>query len=93
MMSVLVLALYIDSPVVQAQYAAPILLWGICPCALMWVSRIWLAARRGGVHDDPIVHALRDVRGLVLVAACVGFVLAAQSSWVASAILNNPIWR
>jgi hypothetical protein len=27
---------------------------------LYWVSRIWLLAHRGAVHDDPIIFTLKD---------------------------------
>jgi hypothetical protein len=25
-----------------------------------WVTRIWLLANRGRVHDDPVIFALKD---------------------------------
>jgi hypothetical protein len=27
---------------------------------LFWISRAWLIAHRGRMHDDPIVFALKD---------------------------------
>jgi len=32
----------------------------ICPLLLYWISRVWLTAHRGQMHDDPIVFALKD---------------------------------
>jgi 4-hydroxybenzoate polyprenyltransferase len=64
--SVLVLALYINSENVTALYAYPELIWLVCPLVLFWTSRAWLVARRGEMHDDPIVYAIRD-RGSLLV--------------------------
>jgi len=58
--SVLVLALYINSSQVTGLYTHPEVLWLICPLLLYWVSRMWLMARRGEVHDDPVIFALRD---------------------------------
>ena len=58
--SVLVLALYINSPQVVALYQRPLLLWLICPLLLLWISRMWLLAHRGRIHQDPIVAAVRD---------------------------------
>jgi 4-hydroxybenzoate polyprenyltransferase len=58
--SVLVLALYFSSRDVARLYAHPVRLWFLCPLLLYWVSRLWIQARRGEVHDDPVVHALRD---------------------------------
>jgi 4-hydroxybenzoate polyprenyltransferase len=59
-LSVLVLALYISSDEVVALYHRPTVLWLLCPLLLFWVSRVWLLAHRGRMHDDPIVAALRD---------------------------------
>jgi hypothetical protein len=40
------------------QYPAALLL--ICPLLLFWISRAWVLAHRGRMHDDPIVFALKD---------------------------------
>lgn len=58
--SVLVLALYVSSHEVVQLYTNPAVIWLACPLLLYWISRIWLLARRGLVHDDPLVFALRD---------------------------------
>jgi 4-hydroxybenzoate polyprenyltransferase len=58
--SVLVLALYLSSRDVARLYSHPARLWLLCPLLLYWVSRLWIQARRGEVHDDPVVHALQD---------------------------------
>ncbi|HEU5304637.1 MAG TPA: UbiA family prenyltransferase, partial [Gemmatimonadales bacterium] len=52
-LSVLVLALYINSEEVVALYRNPLLLWLICPLLLLWISRMWLLAHRGRIHQDP----------------------------------------
>ncbi|SDX00029.1 4-hydroxybenzoate polyprenyltransferase [Ruegeria halocynthiae] len=59
-LSVLVLALYLNSPGVVALYAWPVALWGICPILLYWISRVIMITHRGHMHDDPIVFAARD---------------------------------
>ena len=59
-LSVLVLALYINSEEVVALYRNPLLLWLICPLLLFWISRMWLLAHRGRIDQDPIVAAVRD---------------------------------
>lgn len=41
-------------------YSRPYLLWLICPVLLYWVTRLWFLARRGALHDDPVVFAIRD---------------------------------
>ena len=59
-LSVLVLALYINSEQVVALYRSPLFLWLACPLLLFWTSRMWLLAYRGRIHDDPIVATVRD---------------------------------
>ena len=58
--SVLILALYLDSDQVKRLYRAPSMLWGMVPLFVYWISRNWLLASREKMHDDPIVFALKD---------------------------------
>ena len=58
--SILVLALYIDSDSVRILYREPLLLWAVCPVLLYWTTRIVFVAERGRMDDDPIVFAFRD---------------------------------
>lgn len=78
-LSVLVLALYINDSAALALYRHPKWMWAACPLLMFWLSRVWLLAHRGQMHDDPIVFALRDRTsrwiGLFFVLA---FVLAAR---------------
>ena len=64
--AVLVLALYINESSSGTLYQSPQWMWPACPLLLFWVSRIWLIAHRGQMHDDPIVFALRDKVSLVV---------------------------
>ena len=59
-LSVLVLALYINSPEIEPLYHRPKAIWMLCVLLLYWISRVWMTAHRGGMHDDPVVYALRD---------------------------------
>jgi 4-hydroxybenzoate polyprenyltransferase len=59
-LSVLVLALYINSPDIEALYRRPKVIWLLCVLMLYWVSRVWMCAQRGRMHDDPVVFALKD---------------------------------
>lgn len=72
-LSVLVLALYIDSSASHALYRHPHYLWLWCPLLLYWISRTWAIAHRGIMHDDPVVFALKDKvsRGLLVIAAII----------------------
>jgi len=65
-LSVLVLALYIDSPDSRMLYHHPHYLWLLCPVLLYWISRTWAIAHRGIMHDDPVVFAVTDRLSLVL---------------------------
>lgn len=77
-LSVLVLALYINDSAAQALYRHPQWMWAACPLLLFWLSRVWLIAHRGEMHDDPIVFALRDrVSRWVGVCFVAAFLLAA----------------
>lgn len=58
--SVLVLALYINSEKVVQFYKNPEALWLLCPLLLYWIARIWLLASRGQLSDDPLEFSVRD---------------------------------
>ncbi len=78
--SVLVLALYVSSNEVSRLYAKPTLIWLACPLLLYWVSRIWLLARRGIVHDDPLVFALRDK--VTYIVALLGLIIFMAAKFI-----------
>lgn len=59
-LSVLVMALYINSQEVMLLYKTPEILWLICPILLCWINRMWLLASRGDMHDDPILFTIKD---------------------------------
>ena len=69
-LAVLVLALYINSPESIALYARPQVLWLLCPLMLYWVSRTWVVAHRGDMHDDPVVFAATDRASQVVGLLC-----------------------
>jgi 4-hydroxybenzoate polyprenyltransferase len=58
--SVLVLCLFVSGEDVSQLYQTPELLWLMCPVMLYWISRIWLLARRGDLHEDPVLFATTD---------------------------------
>lgn len=64
--SVLVLALYVQDPNIARLYHHPQLIWLACPLLLFWVSRVWLLAHRGLMHEDPIIFAIRDRVSLLI---------------------------
>jgi 4-hydroxybenzoate polyprenyltransferase len=68
--AVMVMALYINSPESVELYRNPKLLWLICPILLYWISRVWVVAHRGEMHDDPIVFAVTDPVSQIVVVLC-----------------------
>jgi 4-hydroxybenzoate polyprenyltransferase/phosphoserine phosphatase len=58
--TVLILALYIQSPDVTVLYRHPDRLWGMCLLLLYWFSRVWILTSRGEIDSDPVAFALKD---------------------------------
>ena len=58
--SVLILALYLNSPKVVELYANPKTMLGICAVLLYWITHSIIVAHRGQMHDDPLVYAVKD---------------------------------
>ena len=79
-MSVLVLALYLNSPEVQLLYEQPEWVWGNVLVMVFWVSWLWLRAHRGEMHDDPLIFAVKDKVSLVSGALFAGFLLLGSSN-------------
>jgi 4-hydroxybenzoate polyprenyltransferase len=75
--SVVVFALYIGNEVAQSLYPHHTRLWLLVPVLLLWLSRLWLLASRGELHEDPVVYAITDKRSLLLGIIVVGIVLSA----------------
>lgn len=77
LMSVLVLALYVDSDNVRELYPHPEVIWFVCPLMLYLVTRIWVLARRGEMPGDPVLFAARDWRSQAMVALGAALLMAA----------------
>ena len=71
--SVLVMALYVNSPAVRELYALPDALWGICCVLLYWLTRMALLTHRGSMHDDPVVFAAKDRVSQLCFVVMLGF--------------------
>ena len=76
--SILVLALYVNSPDISVLYSHPKVAWLLVPIMLYWISRVWMQTYRGKMNDDPLVFALKDRISLItgLAAALVLFLAA-----------------
>jgi 4-hydroxybenzoate polyprenyltransferase len=77
-LAVVVLALYVHSGDVAGLYLHPMRLWFVCGLVFFWMSRVWLLAGRGQMHDDPVVFAARDPTSYVLFALTAAVLLWAR---------------
>ncbi len=76
--SVVVFTLYISNlSNARELYQHSTRLWLLVPVLLLWLSRLWLLASRGQLHEDPVVYAITDRRSLALGAVVVLIVLSA----------------
>ncbi|MCS5637105.1 MAG: UbiA family prenyltransferase [Myxococcota bacterium] len=78
--SIVVLCLFISGSEVTRLYAAPGLLWLMCPVMFYWIARIWFLARRGEVDEDPVLFATRDPKSY-LAGLAVLAIIAAAAKW------------
>jgi 4-hydroxybenzoate polyprenyltransferase len=84
-LSSLVLTLYINSDSVQLLYRRPVLLWGLQPILLYYLTRLWVICRRGELTEDPIEYTAREpstygaalLAVVVLLAATFDFIVFA----------------
>lgn len=77
LISVLVLALYINSDAAVRIYTHPQFIWLLCPLMLYWIGHMWLTTRRGEMHHDPVMFALRDRNSVgVGLASVIIFIIA-----------------
>lgn len=58
--SVMILALYIQDINTVKLYSHQKVIWFACPVLLYWISRVWMLAHRGQMHEDPVVFAIKD---------------------------------
>jgi hypothetical protein len=75
--SVVVFALYIGNLDAAMLYQHTTRLWLLVPVLLLWLSRLWLQASRGELHEDPVVYAITDKRSLLLGVFVIAIVLSA----------------
>lgn len=77
-LSVLIIALYINSDKVRVMYSTPEFLWLVCPILMYWIGRLWMITARGGMHEDPIIFAMRDRTSLDIAGLVAAVVVAAK---------------
>ncbi len=76
--SIVVFSLYINNPDVRQLYHHPQRLWLLTPLLIWWLSRVWLRASRGQMHEDPVIFALTDRASLL--AGVLIFLIALSAS-------------
>ncbi|MEI6177133.1 MAG: UbiA family prenyltransferase [Verrucomicrobiota bacterium] len=76
--SIVVLGLYSNSTQVTALYHHPEWFWGVCVAALYWITRVWFLTKRGIMHDDPVVFAIKDRSTWLIAAFALACVLLAS---------------
>ena len=76
-LSVLIMALYLDTLEASMLFAKPSMLWGLCVVHLYWITRLVLITNRGQMDDDPIIFALKDNISKFCVFACLIFIVLA----------------
>jgi 4-hydroxybenzoate polyprenyltransferase/phosphoserine phosphatase len=79
--AVLVLALYINGESIERLYPHQNLVWLTVPILLYWISRMWVKAHRGEMHDDPVVFAMTDGLSQLSIAAFIGVMVGAGLPW------------
>ncbi len=77
-MSVLVMALYVQSGPVRILYKHPAMISLLCPLLLYWICRIWFKTHRGDMHDDPLVFAATDRVSWIIAAMSAAIVVVAS---------------
>ena len=73
-----IFAFYITDPKTTELYTEPLILWAIFPLISYLLFRIWKTALKGEMSEDPVLFALTDRIGQIIVACC-GVIL-----WLAS---------
>jgi len=76
-MSIVILALYINSSAVLTLYHKPQWLWGALLVIFAWITHLWFVASRGEMNGDPVLFAIRDYRSILHGVAVVAFTILA----------------
>ena len=76
--AIVVLALYVNNPVVAKLYGFPQALWGIGLVLAYWLSRLLILTHRADMHDDPVAFAATDANSLVCAALLVAIGIGAS---------------
>lgn len=79
--AVVVLALYMNGDTIVRLYPHQEVVWLTVPTLLYWVTRIWVKAHRGELHEDPVVFAMTDGLSLLTIGAFIAVLLIGSVRW------------
>jgi 4-hydroxybenzoate polyprenyltransferase len=79
--SVLVMALYMNGESIERLYPHQNVVWLTVPVLLYWISRMWVKAHRGEMHDDPVIFAVTDRLSQLSIAVFIGVMVVAGLPW------------
>ena len=77
--SLLILALYINSDQVMVLYKQPELIWLTIPILLYWLMRMWYIAHKARMSDDPTVFIIKDKSSYVMFFSIVIILIVAAN--------------
>lgn len=69
-LSAMVTVLYIHDLQADSLYSQPIWLWAVALAILYWITRMWLLAYRGELHEDPVLFAINDRASYIIMLIC-----------------------
>lgn len=75
--SLLVFALYLNSPEASSSHARPQVLWLLLPLLTYWLSRLLIISHRGEMHHDPVIFSLRDKTSWAVLVMALSILLVA----------------
>ncbi|MDA8526743.1 UbiA family prenyltransferase [Gammaproteobacteria bacterium] len=80
--SVLILALYINSPTIYSNFNYPYFIWTVVYSILFWIGWVWLNVMRGNINIDPILFAVNDrLSSLIAILIFIMFVLSKSGNY------------
>jgi 4-hydroxybenzoate polyprenyltransferase len=72
-LSVLILALYINSNEVRDLYSHPYILFGSCVIMVFWITRMLIITNRKQMNYDPVVFASKDLTSYISLTLIIFF--------------------
>jgi 4-hydroxybenzoate polyprenyltransferase len=78
-LSVLILALYLNSETIMKLYKTPEWMWGALILVLFWINWIWFKAHRNEINYDPVIFSLQDKTSILIIVLLFAiFILASN---------------